>query len=353
MCKVSVIIPVYKSVNVIENAIKSVTDQSLQDFEIILVDDGSPDESLQLCRNLAKKDARIKVFHKENGGICSARNYGMKQVKGEYTAFLDHDDKYLPGYLEDNIALLDTYKADVVKFERVRNHICVNGEVNRTVGERIKNMPGIKDGMVCYREEEIAEHFSDIRQASKVMYMWDAIYRTSFLRENHITFDESFKSGHEDVMFNLDVLSAAKLMIFNSKAYYQHNYSDVNSTSATLDLVRIKDAARAANREMKLLSQWNYPEADKMLSCMNEFYIVLTILNLPGEGCSTKDKVKAMEEYIEETYVNIHSPKKAIRDLFQRQKMHGILAWLAYHKLNRVCLWLFAVYNIFYNRSAK
>lgn len=84
---------------------QSILKQSFSDFELILVDDGSKDGSGKICDQLAAKDTRIKVIHKTNGGICSARNAGLKEAAGEYIAFCDNDDIYLPGLLEDNYAL--------------------------------------------------------------------------------------------------------------------------------------------------------------------------------------------------------------------------------------------------------
>lgn len=90
--KLSVIVPVYNAESFIERCVNSLTNQSYKNLEILLVDDGSRDNSLEKCRELAEKDARIKVFHKENGGASSARNFGLKQATGDYIGFCDADD---------------------------------------------------------------------------------------------------------------------------------------------------------------------------------------------------------------------------------------------------------------------
>lgn len=97
---VSVIVPIYNAATLVERCVDSVLSQTYQDFEIILVDDGSTDNSLQVIQALAENDRRIKVFHKENGGQTSARRYGYEQSEGDYLYFVDADD-YLPqGALE-------------------------------------------------------------------------------------------------------------------------------------------------------------------------------------------------------------------------------------------------------------
>lgn len=101
----SVIIPVYKVEKYLARCVDSVLGQTFSDFELILVDDGSPDKSPEICDNYAKKDSRVKVIHKENGGISSARNAGLEVCKGDYIFFIDSDD-----WLSDNDVLLDFIK---------------------------------------------------------------------------------------------------------------------------------------------------------------------------------------------------------------------------------------------------
>ena len=92
MPEISVIVPVYKAEQYLERCVKSILEQTYQNFELILVDDGSPDGSPILCDKLAEKDSRVHVIHKKNGGASSARNAGLKNAKGNWIAFADSDD---------------------------------------------------------------------------------------------------------------------------------------------------------------------------------------------------------------------------------------------------------------------
>lgn len=109
----SIIIPVYNNENYIEDTVQSVLRQTYTDYELILVDDGSPDHSLELCQKLAAADFRIRIFHKENGGVSSARNFGLEQAKGKYIAFLDGDDCIDPPMYEWMIEVLEQERADI------------------------------------------------------------------------------------------------------------------------------------------------------------------------------------------------------------------------------------------------
>ena len=92
MSKVSIVVPIYNVEKYLEQCIDSIINQTLKDIEIILVDDGSPDNCPQICDDYAKKDSRIKVVHKKNGGLSSARNAGIEVATGDYIGFVDSDD---------------------------------------------------------------------------------------------------------------------------------------------------------------------------------------------------------------------------------------------------------------------
>ena len=110
---VSIIIPVYKVEKYLVNCIESVLQQTFKDFELILVDDGSPDSSGKICEEYAQKDSRIKVIHQPNGGLSAARNSGIATAKGDYMTFIDSDDFIFPHYLEVLVKLCQENDADM------------------------------------------------------------------------------------------------------------------------------------------------------------------------------------------------------------------------------------------------
>ena len=99
--KISVIVPVYKTEAYLHRCVDSILAQTFQDFEVLLIDDGSPDRSGEICDVYAQKDRRVRVFHKENGGVSSARNCGLDNAKGEWICFVDSDDFLDTTYLDD------------------------------------------------------------------------------------------------------------------------------------------------------------------------------------------------------------------------------------------------------------
>ncbi|MFR1286999.1 MAG: glycosyltransferase family 2 protein [Subdoligranulum sp.] len=97
---ISVIVPAYNVEKFIGKCIDSILRQSFKDFEVLLIDDGAKDSTPEICDACAKKDSRIKVYHKENGGLSDARNYGIDRMQGKYVTFIDSDDYVDSGYFE-------------------------------------------------------------------------------------------------------------------------------------------------------------------------------------------------------------------------------------------------------------
>lgn len=122
--EISVIVPVYKVEKYLDRCVKSILNQSFKDFELLLVDDGSPDSCGEICESYCRQDSRIKVFHKENGGLSDARNYGTQRAAGSFITFIDSDDYVSSDYLEVLIGMIKKYNADVA----VGNYMDVSDE---------------------------------------------------------------------------------------------------------------------------------------------------------------------------------------------------------------------------------
>lgn len=219
--KVSVIVPVYNSEEYLPETIDSILNQTFEDFELILIDDGSKDSSGTICDLYADKDSRVRVIHKENGGICSARNAGLKIARGEYLAFCDNDDKYLPNLLKDNYELAKEHNADIVRFKRKR--------IAYIDGRRIVTTTSAYRFAVL-RGEKIAENYLNMSGMS--ITIWNGLYRRSVLVENKIRFPEWMRYGQEDAWFNFCYYENANCIVMNPNVYYYWIQRDCHSTSS-------------------------------------------------------------------------------------------------------------------------
>ena len=140
---VSVIVPIYKVEKDLAACVQSICNQTYTKLEIILVDDGSPDNCGQMCDEFARNDARIKVIHKVNGGLSQARNAGMNIMTGEYVTFVDSDDILEYDFVEEMLKIIDKYNAQVA--------VCKNSTFEKG-GPLVNSHAGINDR--CFDAEE-------------------------------------------------------------------------------------------------------------------------------------------------------------------------------------------------------
>lgn len=221
---ISIIMPVYNSEKYLKDAIESVLAQTYHNFELILIDDGSSDGSSSICDQYAKKDDRIQVIHKNNAGVCSARNQGMDIAKGDYVCFIDNDDIYDKQYLETMVAILSEQLFDIVKCGR--RNIRITPELVETK----KTDFSFKESR-SYTIDEFVQDYYEIKKTGCFNSIWNGIYSVSFLKNNNIRFNESVKHGNEDLIFNYTALEYEPRIFLVKDVLYTHYYRISHSTS--------------------------------------------------------------------------------------------------------------------------
>lgn len=231
--KVSIIMPVYNSEKYLTQTIESILAQTYENFELILVDDGSSDKSGKICDEFGQKDNRIKVIHKENGGICDARNSGLDAATGQYIMFSDNDDTMEKNAIYDNINIMIENKADIVKFGRKAiyiddNNIELKTDIRKFEFEIIEN---------------INENFIKLMYDKVLVCVWDGIYKKSIVEK----FDTEFKKGGEDIDFNFKVFTNANKIILNNNVSYNHYIRNGFSTSTKYNEDKIANTFKLMN----------------------------------------------------------------------------------------------------------
>lgn len=223
MPEVSIIVPVYKVEKYLDRCIESLIAQTLSDIEIILVDDGSPDNCPSLCDRWAKKDSRIKVIHKENGGLGFARNSGLDIACGEYVGFVDSDDFVKHDMYEALYSAAKNEDADIA----MCGFLCIGGIMTARSGEEreincfseykcFSGKDGIDrlmldiSGALPGEPEDSRYGFSTVKN----------IYRRSILEENRLRFMSEREVVSEDVFFLLDFLMLSNRAVGIKGAYY-------------------------------------------------------------------------------------------------------------------------------------
>ncbi|MBO7689364.1 MAG: glycosyltransferase family 2 protein [Clostridia bacterium] len=207
--KVSVIMPVYGVEDYVGGAIESIQNQTLTDWELFCVDDGSKDRSGDVCDAYAEEDDRIRVIHKENGGAPSARNVAIDQAQGEYLYFCDADDWAEPTMLEDMVRIadenrsqlvvagfyIDTYYSDTEKFTQEQ---CVPSRV--FAGQR-----------------DFREHAHELFDQNLLYTPWNKLFLADYIKKNQLYFPQTF---WDDFPFNLSVVRDIERVAVTEKKYY-------------------------------------------------------------------------------------------------------------------------------------
>ena len=219
---ISVIVPVYRVEKYLERCVKSILFQTYKNLEVILVDDGSPDQCPAICDACAEKDARVKVIHQENKGLSGARNAGIDAASGEYLAFVDSDDYVSPHFIEELYQLLQDTGCAIgqCRFSYVKG----DGLVEEG------------DSAFCiYRGESLMEQlYGPEEKATCFVVAWNKLYRAELFKETGIRYPEG--RIHEDEATTYRLFHEAKKLAFLDRAlygYYTENGGSITSVFST------------------------------------------------------------------------------------------------------------------------
>lgn len=261
MKKVSFIVPVYNVENYIERCIKSIMKQTYDNWELIIVDDGSTDKSGEIVDRLKKSDNRISVIHKINEGVSIARNSGLERAKGDYVLFVDGDDYVDSHYASYFVNIMVNNNADIVFSYNYYNEYSTD----------------------CITTDKI-HHLSPL-QAMESLYLnktgvavWNKIYSKEFLHKNHLQFNPEFWFA-EGMTFNIEAFQCAKTIIAGEACLYHQVY---NSESAVRKFninswycgLRAMDFQRNIWKiqNIKLTNAWEYHKKEYNFGILKGIY---------------------------------------------------------------------------------
>lgn len=212
--RISVIVPVYNAEKYLTQCVESILRQDFTDFELLLVDDGSKDKSGLICDEYAQKDQRVKVFHKENGGVSSARNLGIDKARGEFIVFVDSDD-----YVDTNyLTILTNVKADLV----VTGYKEFGSGINKELSNSKSHIDTVLTGSL------IANCLSSILDDTTMRSPWDKLFKRSIITENTIYFDPLI-SYAEDAVFVHTYLLYCQTIALKGGTPYHYRIESNNS----------------------------------------------------------------------------------------------------------------------------
>lgn len=298
MEKISIIVPIYNVEKFLEKSVGSILKQTYKNLEIILVDDGSKDSSGKIADELGNQDSRIKVVHKENGGLSSARNEGMKYVTGEYIAFLDSDDCIIPDFYEYLYNMIQEHNADIAQglFLRIPDE-----QIDRvnSIIEEANSKIDIKETVLT--KKDALETLYGIKEGPYIqeVVVWNKLYK------KHVLENIVFPVGklHEDeftthkILFNCEKIAVSNRII--------HGYMQTKNSimRKEIGLNRVKDCLGASLNAIEFFEEKNLPELKYKISMRYlENCIELSGKIIKEESETKLEKLDFLKNAFEEFY---------------------------------------------------
>lgn len=296
----SLIVPVYKVEKYIRTCVDSLLNQTCRDFEIILVDDGSPDTCGAICDEYAEKDSRIRSIHKENGGLMSAWKAGLPFAAGEYVGSIDSDDFVDPDMLDRIRQIIDRYKTDIVVFG-YRN---VSSEDDRGVLNSITVPEGFYDKSQIDSSiiPGLINRGSFEGRSNIYLSRVNKFIRRELLLSNEQYYDTEMSFGEDNLWTVPNVLSAESLYVMAD--YYPYRYR-CNPTSITHsynpDLW--KKFQKLDDHLEEILKEKGHEDQIRQVYCDNVFHAAVAVNNIMRSGFGRPDKIRLIGEIVQDERV--------------------------------------------------
>lgn len=232
---ISVIIPIYNSENYIKRCLDSLLAQVFTDFEVLLIDDGSTDSSVSICKSIINTDSRFKLFIKKNGGSASARNFGLLNAQGDYIVFVDSDDFVSPNYLQILYATMIKYDADIVQcdYQTCNDYSIKNDFINYTGKVEI------------YDNVMMLNDFVSKKTYVSTAVLWNKIYKKELFI--NLLFTEGKVVDDEYVIYKL-IYKSKKIIKIHSILYFY--YLSTNSQMRSRKTIRELDKIKLLEEQL-------------------------------------------------------------------------------------------------------
>lgn len=230
--KISIIVPVYNVEKYLKKCLDFLINQTYKNIEIICVNDGSTDNSLDILNEYANKDERIIVVNKKNGGISDARNVGISKVSGEYMMFVDSDDWVDLETCEKSLDVMVKYSVDIVLYSYVREFD--NKSLSKIIFNEdcYFNVDDTKNKLYRRLFGLYGEELKKPENADAIVTVWGKLYKSKLIIDNNIKFvDVKTVGSCEDGLFNIEVFHYVKTAYFINKTYYHYRKDNMSFTA--------------------------------------------------------------------------------------------------------------------------
>lgn len=286
--KISIIVGLYNVASFLkEKQLSCIFNQTCSDWELILVDDGSTDETPALCDRFAEQDKRIKVIHKENGGLGSARNAGMEAATGEYLWFYDVDDEAELNVLESCIQEMNARQTDMMIFGFWA--ITTYQNLTEEVHFKEKEIRGQEQLRACYLDDLLFVRYGN-------GFAWNKVYRRSFIEQHQLRYEN--QRIQQDEVFNLKVYQKVNSIYLSDKLFYHYYIYKVGNTRSRFIPNRFEIYKSIYNHFMDLKKVWQISDERFEDAMQKRFYATISeslLFNLFHKDCPWNKQEKKQE----------------------------------------------------------
>ena len=326
----SVIVPIYNKETYLSICIDSILEQSFANFELLLINDGSSDGSLAICKSYEKKDKRIKVYDKENGGASSAKNFGIKRANGVFCSFVDADDYIDKDFFRNLINKIENNKIDLA----IGNVLFVDENKNTT-----RNI-NLVEGDFSLRD--FFSFFPLYMPNAIIGAPWNKIYRVSILKKNNILFDESI-TNNEDLHFNINYFYFCKSVSVVGYPLYHY----INHCGTSLSRKYISNLfdiyLLSFNKMCAFLESINMLESNKKFYYS---YFAKQIINAVDNACKDNGKQKKDKIVEIDSIVNNNITINLFSEICFSDLKNKILSYLVRKKRKKMLYYYFQFRNV-------
>lgn len=291
----SIIIPVYNCEKYLEKCINSILNQTYKKFELILIDDGSTDNSAVICDNYSKKNKKIKVIHKKNTGVSDSRNIGIKLAIGKYVCFFDSDDYVEADFLEYALKMFDKYNMELLN----------TGFFSEVQIDEKSSYDLIKVGRKNYRSEnEIKKDLVYLWDNHMLYNVWNKVYLLSIIKKNNIKFP-NYNFG-EDMEFNKCYLSNISKFYNSDRCFYHYIKERKDSITAKYNSNLFDIRVKEYYEFNKYFEENGFDEEEYIEFSSRRFIerVLGCVENICGSNLSVKQKKKEINKIINHNLTN-------------------------------------------------
>ena len=331
--KVTIVLPIYNVEKYLDRCIKSIINQSYQNLEIILVDDGSPDGCPKLCDQWGKKDKRIKVVHKKNAGLGMARNTGIDNATGDYICFFDSDDFIDLNTIQDVLGVVEKTKADIVSF----------GYFDYSMGSIVETHIPCDNILFYTGDEVVSEFLPDALKRKKLNFnlsAWTSLYSMDLIKKSKWKFASEREIISEDVYSLLELYKYVNSIAIIPKAYYYYCNNEISLTRV-FRKDRFSFIHKFYVESLKLIKENGYPVSVKKAMAYPYVANVIGAMKLLNKSnLSSKEKYLQMKYLLKDKVF-----RQALDDIDMTEESFNreILIYMMKLRLANACLFLVTI----------